>query len=119
MNYRSVTVFGTAKLVEGNETKLRAMKFISENTMPGRWDELRASHEREIKMTGVIAVSIDSASAKISSGVPDDEEADYDIPIWAGVVPITMQLGSLQRDERTQPGIEPSAVVLAMQNQKL
>jgi nitroimidazol reductase NimA-like FMN-containing flavoprotein (pyridoxamine 5'-phosphate oxidase superfamily) len=119
MNYRSVTVFGTAKLVEGNETKLRAMKFISENTMPGRWDELRASHEREIKMTGVIAVSIDSASAKISSGVPDDEEADYDIPIWAGVVPITMQLGSLQRDERTQPGIKPSAVVLAMQNQKL
>jgi len=119
MNFRSVTVFGTPELVEGNELKLRAMKFISENTMPGRWDELRASHEREIKMTGVIAVKIDSASAKISSGAPDDEEADYEIPVWAGVVPITTHLGTLQKDERTLAGIEPSAIVLAMQNQDL
>lgn len=119
MNFRSVTVFGTPELIEGSEAKLRAMKFISENTMPGRWDELRASHEREIKMTGVIAVKIDSASAKISSGAPDDEEEDYDIPIWAGVLPLTTKLGTLQKDERTLPGVEPSAVVLAMQNKEL
>ncbi len=119
MNFRSVTVFGTPELVEGNEPKLRAMKFISENTMPGRWDELRASHEREIKMTGVIAVKIDSASAKISSGAPDDEEDDYDTPVWAGVLPITTRLGTLHKDERTLAGVEPSAIVLAMQNKEL
>lgn len=119
MNYRSVTVFGTPELVEGSERKLRAMKFISENTMPGRWDELRKSHEREIKMTGVIAVKIESASAKISSGAPDDNEEDYEIPIWAGVLPLTTRLGTLQADDRVLADVEPSAVVLAMQNQEL
>lgn len=119
MNYRSVTVFGKPELIEGNEQKLQAMKIISENTMPGRWDELRESHEREIKMTGVIAVKIESASAKISSAVPDDDEEDYKIPIWAGVLPLTTQLGTLQPDDRVLPGIEPSAVVQAMQNRKL
>ena len=119
MNYRSVTVFGTPELVEGSERKLRAMKFISENTLPGRWDELRKSHEREIKMTGVIAVKIESASAKISSGAPDDNEEDYEIPIWAGVLPLTTRLGTLQADDRVLADVEPSAVVLAMQNQEL
>ena len=119
MNYRSVTVFGTPELVEGSDRKLRAMKFISENTLPGRWDELRKSHEREIKMTGVIAVKIESASAKISSGAPDDNEEDYEIPIWAGVLPLTTRLGTLQADDRVLADVEPSAVVLAMQNQEL
>ena len=119
MNYRSVTVFGTPELVEGSERKLRAMKFISENTLPGRWDELRKSHERESKMTGVIAVKIESASAKISSGAPDDNEEDYEIPIWAGVLPLTTRLGTLQADDRVLADVEPSAVVLAMQNQEL
>jgi len=119
MNYRSVTVFGTPELIEGSEQKLRAMKYISENTMPGRWDELRESHEREVRMTGVIAVKIESASAKISSGVPDDEEEDYEIPIWAGVLPLTTQPGTLQPDERVLAGVEPSAVVRAMQKRKL
>ncbi|NOX69595.1 MAG: pyridoxamine 5'-phosphate oxidase family protein [Gammaproteobacteria bacterium] len=119
MNYRSVTVFGKPELIEGNEQKLQAMKIISENTMPGRWDELRESHEREIKMTGVIAVKIESASAKISSAVPDDDEEDYEIPIWAGVLPLTTRLGTLQSDDRVLAGIEPSAAVQAMQNRKL
>ncbi len=119
MNYRSVTVFGKPELIEGNEQKLQAMKIISENTMPGRWDELRESHEREIKMTGVIAVKIESASAKISSAVPDDDEEDYKIPIWAGVLPLTTRLGTLQSDDRVLAGIEPSAAVQAMQNRKL
>lgn len=119
MNYRSVTVFGSPELVEGSEQKLRAMKLISENTMPGRWDELRESHEREIKMTGVIAVKIESASAKISRGAPDDDDEDYETPIWAGVLPLTTRLGTLQTDDRVLPGVEPSAVVLTMQNRKL
>ncbi len=119
MNYRSATVFGTPSLVDDPEDKLRAMKVISEHLMPGRWDELRESHEREVKMTGVIALQIESASAKISSGLPDDEDEDYEIPIWAGVLPITSTLGSLESDERLLPGVEPSQAVLALQNRTL
>jgi len=116
MNYRSVTVFGQATLLESRTDKLHAMRVISEHTLPGRWDELRESHEREVKMTGVIELSIDSASAKISQGMPDDEDEDYDIPVWAGVLPIETRAGSLQDDDRLLPGSEPSAVIAALQN---
>jgi nitroimidazol reductase NimA-like FMN-containing flavoprotein (pyridoxamine 5'-phosphate oxidase superfamily) len=119
MEYRSVTVFGTPRLVEGSDAKLQAMRIISEHTMPGRWDELRESHDREVKMTGVIALEIDTASAKISDDGVEDEAEDYEIPIWAGVLPITSTTGSLVDDERLLPGVEPSAVVKAMQNRKI
>jgi nitroimidazol reductase NimA-like FMN-containing flavoprotein (pyridoxamine 5'-phosphate oxidase superfamily) len=119
MNYRSVTVFGTPSLVEGNEAKLRAMKVISEHLMPGRWDELRAPHEKEVKMTGVIAVRIDAASAKISAGMPVDEPDDYAIPVWAGVLPLTSKLQSLQDDDRLLPEAKASAAVRALQNRVL
>lgn len=119
MNYRSVTVFGTPSLVEGNEAKLRAMKVISEHLMPGRWDELRAPHEKEVKMTGVIAVRIDAASAKISAGMPVDEPDDYAIPVWAGVLPLTSKLQTLQDDDRLLPGVRASATMRALQDRVL
>ncbi len=119
MNYRSVTVFGTPSLVEGSAEKLRAMKIISEHLMPGRWDELRASHENEVKMTGVIAVTIDAASAKVSAGMPVDEPDDYAIPVWAGVLPLTSQLHKLQNDDRLLPGVKASAAVRSLQNRIL
>ena len=95
------------------------MKVISEHTMPGRWAELRDAHEREIKMTGVIAMQIESASAKISSGKPDDEDEDYSIPIWAGVLPITSTFGTLQDDDRLLPDVGPSEAVRSMQDRIL
>jgi hypothetical protein len=119
MNYRSVTVFGTPSLVEGSAEKLRAMKIISEHMMPGRWDELRAPHENEVKMTGVIAVTIDAASAKVSAGMPVDEPDDYVIPVWAGVLPLSSRLGSLQDDDRLLPEAKASAAVRALQNRVL
>ena len=119
MNYRSVTIFGHPQLVDGNDEKLRAMRVISEHTMPGRWEELRDPLEREVKKTGVIALSIESASAKISSGMPQDEDEDYDIPIWAGVVPLESTLTTLQTDNRVFDGVEPSAIVRAMQGKIL
>lgn len=111
MQYRSVTVFGTPRLVEDSAEKLRALKTISEQSMPGRWNELRDSHEKELKMTGVIAVAIDSASAKISAKEPEDEDEDYAIDIWAGVIPIKTQLGSPVDDSKLRPGLEPSPAV--------
>jgi nitroimidazol reductase NimA-like FMN-containing flavoprotein (pyridoxamine 5'-phosphate oxidase superfamily) len=119
MNYRSATIFGTPTLLEGRDHKLHAMRVISENTMPGRWDELRESLEREIKMTGVISLQIESASAKISSGMPEDEDEDYDIPIWAGVLPIESRLTTLQSDDRLIDDAQPSAVVRALQDKLL
>jgi len=119
MNYRSATLFGTPRLVDDRDDKLHGMRVISEHTMPGRWDEVRDSLEKEIKMTGVIAVEIDAASAKISSGMPEDEDEDYDIPIWAGVLPLQSALTSLQDDERLVEGVEPSAAVRALQGKTL
>ena len=119
MQYRSVTVFGTPRLVQGSAAKLRAMRIISEQLMPGRWDELREAHNREVRMTGVIALEIDTASAKISDNGVEDEDDDYEIPVWAGVLPITSSFGSLADDDRLLPGVEPSAGVRAMQNRKI
>jgi uncharacterized protein len=120
MNYRSATIFGTPRLVEGAEAKLHAMKVISEHVMPGRWDELRAPLEKEVKMTGIIAVAIDSASAKIADdSSPDDEEADYEIPVWAGILPVETRYTTLVDGDRLVEGVEPSAVVRALENEKL
>ena len=119
MNYRSVTVFGRPQLVEGREEKLHGMRIISEHTMPGRWAEARDSHEREIKMAGVISMEIDTASAKVSSGMPEDEDDDYDIPIWAGVLPITTTIGQLQNDDRLLADVSPSEAMQALQDRTL
>jgi nitroimidazol reductase NimA-like FMN-containing flavoprotein (pyridoxamine 5'-phosphate oxidase superfamily) len=119
MNYRSATVFGRPALVEERDEKIHGMRVISEHLMPGRWDELREPLEREVKMTGVIAMTIESASAKVSAKMPEDEEDDYAIPIWAGVLPLTSRLGELQADTRVLEGVEPSAVVRALQGRSV
>lgn len=119
MNYRSVTVFGPARLVDELDDKKRALHVISEHAMPGRRAELRLSHESELKMTGVIAVDIESASAKISAGMPDDEAGDLDTPVWAGVLPVETRRLTLQADDRVIPGIEPSAALRALENTRL
>lgn len=119
MNYRSATVYGTPRLIEDHDEKLAALRIISESTMPGRWDEVRDSHINEIKMTGVIGLTIDTASAKVSSGMPDDEDEDYDIPIWAGILPLKSAFAEIESDQRLVEGVAPSAAVLAMQHKVL
>jgi len=119
MNYRSATVYGTPRLIEDEAGKLHGMKVISEHTMPGRWDELREPLEREVKMTGVIELHIESASAKISDNMPDDEDEDYDIPIWAGILPLESKLTALLGDDRVLDGVVPSGVVKQLQGRTL
>jgi nitroimidazol reductase NimA-like FMN-containing flavoprotein (pyridoxamine 5'-phosphate oxidase superfamily) len=119
MNYRSATVFGRPSLIDDYDEKLRCMRVISEHVMPGRWDELREPLEKEVRMTGVIALEIESASAKISDKMPDDEDEDYAIPIWAGVLPLASTFGELQSDDRVLEGVEPSAVVRALEGKRL
>lgn len=119
MNYRSATVFGSPRLVEDHDEKLHALRVITEATIPGRWDELRDPHINEVKMTGVIALSIESASAKISAGVPDDEEADYELPVWAGTLPLRSAFTDLQADDRVLDGITPSDVLRDLEGKAL
>ena len=119
MNYRSATVFGPARLVDDLDEKKRALHVISESAMPGRRAELRLSHENELKMTGVIAIDIESASAKISDTMPDDEACDIDTPVWGGVLPIETRMTTLQADDLVSDGIEPSAALRAMEGKKL
>lgn len=119
MNYRSVTVYGPARLVEEPEEKKHALHVISDCTMPGRRAEVRKSLENEVKMTGIIAVDIESASAKVSTGMPDDEDIDLETPVWAGVLPLESRFTTLQPDDLVRDGIEPSDALRAMENTKL
>lgn len=119
LNYRSATVFGSPRLVDGHEEKLHALRVISEAIMPGRWSELRAPLDREIRMTGVVALQIESASAKVSTGMPVDEEADYSIPVWAGVLPLESRYTTLQPDDRLAGDVQPSDAVRSMQGKAL
>ncbi|WP_405220806.1 pyridoxamine 5'-phosphate oxidase family protein [Lentisalinibacter sediminis] len=115
VNYRSVTVFGRPSLVEDEAEKIEAMRLISEHLMPGRWDELRPPHDREVKMTGVIALPIESASAKVTAGPPEDEDEDYALPVWAGVVPVEQVLGTPEGDPELADDtpVSPSIAALA------
>ena len=119
MNYRSATIYGSPRLVDDRDEKLHALRVITECTMPGRWDELREPLENEIKMTGVIALDIEAASAKISTGMPDDEDADYEIPIWAGILPLRSAFTTLESDDRLIEGVAASDVVRAMEGESL
>ncbi len=120
MNYRSVTVFGRPTLIEDEPAKIQAMHVITEHTIPGRWDELRAPNNKEIKMTGIIALQIESASAKVSDkAVPEDEEFDYETPVWAGILPMTSTYQTLVDGDRLIEGVEPSEAVKALEGKTL
>jgi hypothetical protein len=87
-NFRSVMAFGTAEKVEDDNEKVRQMEIFMERLFPGRWAELRPVTAQEMKATTVLKLPLDEASAKIRSGPPQDDEEDYALSIWAGVLPI-------------------------------
>lgn len=106
INYRSVVVFGKAQLVSDREEKLRALLALSEHFIRGRWDDVREPTEQELKATTVLSLKLEEASAKIRTGPPIDDEEDYLLPIWAGVVPLRMVAGEPINDPRLPDGIE-------------
>jgi uncharacterized protein len=105
MNYRSAVVFGRARLVEDRAEKLAALEAVSEHVVRGRWADARGPTEKEFAGTRVLAVEIEAASAKVRSGPPSDFEADVDLPIWAGVIPLRLVAGEPQTDERVPEGV--------------
>lgn len=91
MNYRSATLFGKARLVNGDDEKFEALRAVVEHIAPSRWGDIRKPNKRELETTSVVAVEIESASGKTRLGPPVDEEKDYERPIWAGVLPLRQQ----------------------------
>jgi nitroimidazol reductase NimA-like FMN-containing flavoprotein (pyridoxamine 5'-phosphate oxidase superfamily) len=111
MNYRSVVVFGRAMVVEESAAKLAALRALTEHLAPGRWDEVRQPTEGEMRATLVLALALEEASAKVRTGPPVDDEEDYALPVWAGVVPLGMVAGEPIADPRLPQGVEPPAHV--------
>jgi nitroimidazol reductase NimA-like FMN-containing flavoprotein (pyridoxamine 5'-phosphate oxidase superfamily) len=112
MNYRSVVAFGTARKVEEAGQKQRALRIISEHLMAGRWNDVRVPTEQELKATAVLEFSIEEASAKIRQGPPLDDEDDYRLPIWAGVLPLRVEAATPIPDSRLANGSEVPRYVL-------
>jgi len=100
MNYRSVLVFGRATLVIDPEEKYAALLALSEHIVPGRWKDVREPNEQEMILTTVLSLSLEEASAKVRTGPPLDDEEDYALPIWAGVVPLKLVAGEPVNDPR-------------------
>ena len=111
MNYRSVVAYGIARIVEGDE-KLFGLKVISDQVIPGRWEEAREPNAKELKGTSVLKMEIDQASAKIRTGPPGDEPEDYDLDIWAGVVPVKRMALPAEEDPGSKKSYpEPPSVI--------
>ena len=104
VNFRSVMLFGNAHKVTDADEKLERLKTFVEGLFPGRWDELRPVTGQEIKATTLLSMPISEASAKIRNGPPADDEEDYELPVWAGVVPVAPQFGAPQACPRLNGG---------------
>ncbi|PYS31662.1 MAG: pyridoxamine 5'-phosphate oxidase family protein [Acidobacteria bacterium] len=113
MNYRSVVVFGSATAVGDPEEKLAALRALSEHIIPGRWDDVREPNEREVQLTTVLSLSLNEASAKVRTGPPLDDEEDYELPIWAGVIPLRMVADAPIGDTRLPSHIDAPHYALA------
>jgi nitroimidazol reductase NimA-like FMN-containing flavoprotein (pyridoxamine 5'-phosphate oxidase superfamily) len=100
MNYRSVVVFGRATVVDGREEKLAALLALSEHMIPGRWADVREPNERELQLTTVLSLPLTEASAKVRTGPPLDDEEDYELPVWAGVIPLRLMAEAPVDDPR-------------------
>jgi len=112
MNYRSVVIFGRATPVEEREDKLAALLALSEHIVRGRWADVREPTEQELRQTTVLSMPILEASAKVRTGPPLDDEEDYAMPIWAGVLPLRLETGRPIKDPRLPDGIQIPEYVL-------
>ncbi|MBX6386329.1 MAG: pyridoxamine 5'-phosphate oxidase family protein [Microbispora sp.] len=111
VNYRSAMIYGLARQVDDPDERLAGLRAITEQLAPGQWDAVRRPDRKELAATAVLAVSLEEASVKVRQGPPKDDEEDYDLPVWAGVQPLTMVWGAPEPDPRLAPGIPVPAHV--------
>jgi nitroimidazol reductase NimA-like FMN-containing flavoprotein (pyridoxamine 5'-phosphate oxidase superfamily) len=107
MNYRSVVLYGKASAVDDPVRKNEVLHALSDHVVPGRWADVRGPNDLELRKTLVVAIPIDEASAKVRTGGPLDDEPDYSLPVWAGVVPLRLTAGKPIPDSRLDPAIAP------------
>lgn len=107
MNYRSVVMLGHATLISDSAEKVKALEAFTEHIVRGRWNDVRLPTEAELKATTVLALPLAEVSAKIRTGPPKDDAEDYQLPIWAGIVPLTITQGTPVGDPRLSAGLEP------------
>jgi uncharacterized protein len=107
MNYRSVVVYGRAREVSDRDEKWMAQKALVDQVCAGRSDQVRMPTDDELRQTTILAVPLEEASAKLRTGPPKDEEADYDLPVWAGVLPLSTVPQTAMNDPRLGHGLEP------------
>ena len=105
MNYRSVVALGKATLVDAPEEKLLALRAFTEKILPGRWNDARQPNEKELNATSILRLPLTEFSAKIRSGPVEDDLADRELPIWAGIIPLQLVAGAPVRDEKCDPAI--------------
>jgi uncharacterized protein len=113
VNYRSVVVFGTATLLEPGEETVTALELFTEKLVPGRWADVRPPTRQELKGTKVLSLPLGEASAKVRTGPPVDEDEDYDLPVWAGVLPLATAVAEPQPDPRLDPAVQTPGYVAA------
>jgi hypothetical protein len=111
VNYRSVVLLGEAETVDEPAEKERALEAFSEHLVPGRWPEIRWPNRKELKATSVLRLPIDEASAKVRTGPPGDDEPDYAMDVWAGVLPLAIVAGTPVPDPLLREGIAVPAHV--------
>ena len=111
MNYRSVVIFGSPRIVDDPVEKGDALAAITDHVIPGRWADSRPMSEKEQKGTLVVALPIAEASAKVREGGPSDDDEDYQLPIWAGVVPLSLTPGAPITDPRLEVDVETPGYV--------
>ena len=112
MNYRSVVVFGRARVVEDEDEKMEALRVFADHVLRGRWEDARLPNRSELRQTIVLALPLEEASAKIRTGPPVDDEDDYGLPVWAGVLPLRLVAGEAVPDPRLGPGVEQPEYML-------
>jgi nitroimidazol reductase NimA-like FMN-containing flavoprotein (pyridoxamine 5'-phosphate oxidase superfamily) len=105
MNYRSVVALGHATLLDEPAEKLAALRAFTEKILPGRWNEARQPNEKELKATSILRLPLTEVSAKLRVGPVEDDAPDYELPVWAGLIPLTLVPGAPVRDERCDPAI--------------
>jgi hypothetical protein len=105
MNYRSAVLFGRGRLLQSDEEKMYALEALTEHLARGRWQEARLPTRKELDATSVVVIDIEEASSKLRSGPPGDDEEDYALPIWAGVLPLQQQVQAPIDDPLLLPGI--------------
>ena len=114
VNYRSVVAFGRATLITDPDEKMAALRAFVERIHPGRWAVARRPTAEELKATAVLELPLDEVSAKVRSGGPIDDEEDYALPVWAGVIPVEMTAGAPIVDERVASNLESPRPSLLM-----